>query len=153
MLLRVEVVSVCATDVRCAYGFTESLAVYLNGSIDDESVALFVLMACTRPVYEREAAAAATIESSRSRAPTLSMLFSQLIRRGGEGAVFADNRSLAFEQEHVREGELRSLIRSMLNWVISFLSEFGQGVIYAWCRYCLEHRVDGLLDGFPDQLA
>lgn len=111
------------------------------------------MMACTRPVYEREAAAAATIESSRSRAPTLSMLFSQLIWRGGEGAVFADNRSPAFEQEHVREGELHSLIRSMLNWAISFLSEFGQGVIYAWCRYCLEHRVDGLLDGFPDQLA
>ena len=60
MLLRVEVVSVCVTDVRCAYGFTESLAVYLTGSVDDESVALFVLMARTRLVCEREAVAAAT---------------------------------------------------------------------------------------------
>lgn len=60
MLLHVEVVSVCVTDVRCAYEFTESLAVYLTGSIDDESVALFVLMACARLVCERETAAAAT---------------------------------------------------------------------------------------------
>ena len=59
----------------------------------------------------------------------LSMLFSQLIRCAGEGAVFAGNRSLAFEQEHVLEDVLYSLTRSMLNWAISFLSEFGQGAI------------------------
>lgn len=60
----------------------------------------------------------------------LPMLFGQLIRRDGKGAVFADNRSFAFEQERVLEDELYSLARSMLNWAISFLSESGQGVIY-----------------------
>ena len=44
------------------------------------------------------------------------MLFSQLIRRDGEGAVFDDNRSLAFEREHVLEDELYSLTRSRLDW-------------------------------------
>ena len=44
------------------------------------------------------------------------MLFSQLIRRDGEGAVLADNRSLAFEREHVLEDELYSLTRSRLDW-------------------------------------
>lgn len=46
----------------------------------------------------------------------LLMLFSQLIRRDGEGAVFADNRSLAFERGHVLEDELYSLTRSRLDW-------------------------------------
>ena len=64
----------------------------------------------------------------------LLMLFNQLIWRDGEGAVFADNRSLAFEREHVLEDELCSLTRSRLDWAISFMSESGQGAIYAWCR-------------------
>lgn len=71
----------------------------------------------------------------------LLMLFNQLIWRDGEGAVFADNRSLAFEREHVLEDELYSLTRSRLDWAISrldwaisFMSESGQGAIYAWCR-------------------
>ncbi len=64
----------------------------------------------------------------------LLMLFNQLIWRDGEGAAFADNRSLAFEREHVLEDELYSLTRSRLDWAISFMSESGQGAIYAWCR-------------------
>lgn len=47
------------------------------------------------------------------------------MRRDGEGAMnseemLADDRSPAFEQELVREGELHSLMRSILDWAISF---------------------------------
>ena len=56
------------------------------------------------------------------------ILFSQLMRNDGEGAMnpeelFADDRSSASEQEHVHEDELHSLMRSILDWAISFLSE------------------------------
>ena len=67
------------------------------------------------------------------------ILFSQLMRSDGEGAMnpeelFADDRSPASEQERVHEDELHSLMRSILDWAISFLSESSQGTIRA--DYC-----------------
>ena len=69
-------------------------------------------------------------------ATTRPILFSQLMRRDGEGAVnpeelFADDRSPASEQERVHEDDLHSLMRSILDWAISFLSEPSQGTIRA----------------------
>ena len=56
---------------------------------------------------------------------TRPILFSQLMRSDGEGAMnpeelFADDRSPAFEQERVHEDELHSLMRSILDWAIWF---------------------------------
>ena len=67
---------------------------------------------------------------------TRPILFSQLMRSDGEGAInpeelFADDRSPASEQERVHEDELRSLMRSILDWAISFLSESSQGMVPA----------------------
>ena len=67
---------------------------------------------------------------------TRPILFSQLMRSDGEGAMnpeelFADDRSPASEQERVHEDELHSLMRSILDWAISFLSEPSQGTIRA----------------------
>ena len=67
---------------------------------------------------------------------TRPILFSQLMRSDGEGAMnpeelFADDRSLASEQQRVHEDELHSLMRSILDWAISFLSESSQGTIRA----------------------
>ena len=67
---------------------------------------------------------------------TRPILFSQLMRSDGEGAMnpeelFADDRSPASEQERVREDELHSLMRSILDWAISFLSKPSQGTIRA----------------------
>ena len=45
--------------------------------------------------------------------------------------LFADDRSPASEQERVHEDELHSLMRSILDWAISFLSESSQGTIRA----------------------
>lgn len=45
--------------------------------------------------------------------------------------LFADDRSSASEQERVHEDELHSLMRSILDWAISFLSESSQGTIRA----------------------
>lgn len=67
---------------------------------------------------------------------TRPILFSQLMRSDGEGAMnpeelFADDRSPASEQQRVHEDELHSLMRSILDWAISFLSESSQGTIRA----------------------
>lgn len=67
---------------------------------------------------------------------TRPILFSQLMRSDGEGVInpeelFADDRSRASEQERVHEDELHSLMRSILDWAISFLSESSQGTIRA----------------------
>lgn len=67
---------------------------------------------------------------------TRPILFSQLMRSDGEGAMnpeelFADDRSFASEQERVHEDELHSLMHSILDWAISFLSESSQGTIRA----------------------
>ena len=67
---------------------------------------------------------------------TRPILFSQLMRSDGEGAMnpeelFADDRSPASEQERVHEDELHSLMRIILDWAISFLSEPSQGTIRA----------------------
>ena len=67
---------------------------------------------------------------------TRPILFSQLMRSDGEGAMnpeelFADDRSPASEQERVHEDELHSLMRSILDWAISFLSEPSQGIVPA----------------------
>ena len=67
---------------------------------------------------------------------TRPILFSQLMRSDGEGAMnpeelFADDRSPASERERVHEDELHSLMRSILDWAISFLSESSQGTIRA----------------------
>ena len=67
---------------------------------------------------------------------TRPILFSQLMRSDGEGAMnpeelFADDRSPASEQERVHEDEPRSLMRSILDWAISFLSESSQGMVPA----------------------
>ena len=51
---------------------------------------------------------------------TRSILFSQLMRSDGEGAMFVDDRSPASEQERGHEDELRSLMCSILDWAISF---------------------------------
>ena len=56
---------------------------------------------------------------------TRPILFSQLMRSDGEGAMnpeelFADDRSPASEQECIHEDELHLLMRSILDWVISF---------------------------------
>ena len=64
------------------------------------------------------------------------ILFSQLMRSDGEGAMnpeelFADDRSPASEQQRVHEDELHSLMRSILDWAISFLSESSQGMVSA----------------------
>ena len=64
------------------------------------------------------------------------ILFSQLMRSDGEGVInpeelFADDRSPASEQERVREDELHSIMHSILDWAISFLSESSQGTIRA----------------------
>ena len=64
------------------------------------------------------------------------ILFSQLMRSDGEGAMnpeelFADDRSPASEQERVHEDELHSLMRNILDWAISFLSESSQGMVPA----------------------
>ena len=45
--------------------------------------------------------------------------------------LFADDRSPASEQERVREDELHSIMHSILDWAISFLSESSQGTIRA----------------------
>ena len=63
---------------------------------------------------------------------TRSILFSQLMQNDGEEAInpeelFADDCSLASEQKRVHEDELHSLMRSILDWAISFLSESSQG--------------------------
>ena len=63
---------------------------------------------------------------------TRPILFSQLMRSDGEGVMnpeelFADNRTPASEQERVHEDELHSLMRNILDWAISFLSESSQG--------------------------
>lgn len=63
---------------------------------------------------------------------TRPILFNQLMRSDGEGAMnpeelFADDRSPASEQERVHEDELHSLMRSILDWAISFLSESSPG--------------------------
>ena len=62
--------------------------------------------------------------------------FSQLMRSDGEGAInpeelLSDDRSSASEQERVHEDELHSLMRSILDRAISFLSESSQGVVSA----------------------
>lgn len=67
---------------------------------------------------------------------TRPILFSQLMRSDGEGAMdfeelFTDDRSPAFEQERIHEDELHSLMRSILDWAISFLSESSQGMVPA----------------------
>ena len=67
---------------------------------------------------------------------TRPILFSQLMRSDGEGAMnpeelFADDRSFASEQERVHEEELHSLMRSILDWAISFLSESSQEMVLA----------------------
>lgn len=54
---------------------------------------------------------------------TRPILFSQLMRSDGEGAInpeelFADDRSPASEQKCVHVGELHSLMRSILDWAI-----------------------------------
>ena len=56
---------------------------------------------------------------------TRPILFSQFMRSDGEGAInpeelFADDRSPASEQQRVHEDELHSLMRSILDWAISF---------------------------------
>ena len=56
---------------------------------------------------------------------TRSILFSRLMQSDGEGAMnpeepFVDDRSPASEQERVHEDELHSLMRSILDWAISF---------------------------------
>lgn len=56
---------------------------------------------------------------------TRPILFSQLMRSDGEGAMnpeelFADDRSPASEQERVHEDELHSLMYSILVWAIWF---------------------------------
>lgn len=58
------------------------------------------------------------------------------MRSDGEGVMnpeelFADNRTPASEQERVHEDELHSLMRNILDWAISFLSEPNQGTIRA----------------------
>ena len=45
--------------------------------------------------------------------------------------MFADDRSPAFEQERIHEDELHSLMRSILDWAISFLNESSQGMVPA----------------------
>ena len=67
---------------------------------------------------------------------TRPILFSQLMRSDGEGVMnpeelFADNRTPASEQERVHEDELHSLMRNILDWAISFLSESSQGMVPA----------------------
>lgn len=67
---------------------------------------------------------------------TRPILFSQLMRSDGEGAMnpeefFAGNRTPASEQERVHEDELHSLMRKILDWAISFLSESSQGMVPA----------------------
>ncbi len=67
---------------------------------------------------------------------TRPILFSRLMRSDGEGAMnpeepFADDRSPASEQKRVLEDELHSLMRSILDWAISFLSESSQGMVPA----------------------
>ena len=67
---------------------------------------------------------------------TRPILFSQLMRSDGEGAMnpeelFADDRSPVSEQERIHEDELRSLMRSILDCAISFLSESSQGMVPA----------------------
>lgn len=49
--------------------------------------------------------------------------------------LFADDRSSAFEQKRVHEDELHSFKRSILDWAISFLSEFSQEMVLAF-RAC-----------------
>ena len=91
--------------------------------VEDDEVSTDVSRHCIRVdglhatgMRTRDSRSGYAIESSGSRASMFLMLFSQLIRRDGEGAVFADNRSLAFEREHVLEDELYSLTRSRLDW-------------------------------------
>ena len=67
---------------------------------------------------------------------TRPILFSQLMRSDGEGVMnpeelFADNRTPASEQERVHEDELHSLMRNILDWAISSLSESSQGMVPA----------------------
>ena len=45
--------------------------------------------------------------------------------------LFADDRSPGFEQQRVHEDELHSIMHSILDWAISFLSESSQGTIRA----------------------
>ena len=67
---------------------------------------------------------------------TRPILFSQFMRSDGEGAMnpeelFADDRSPASEQERAHKDELHSLMHSVLDWAISFLSEPSQGMVPA----------------------
>lgn len=64
------------------------------------------------------------------------ILFSQLKRRDGEGAInpeelFADDRPFHSEEERKREDELRALMSSIIDWAISFLSETNQASVRA----------------------
>lgn len=45
--------------------------------------------------------------------------------------LFADDRTPASEQKRVHEDELHSLMRKILDWAISFLSESSQGMVPA----------------------
>lgn len=45
--------------------------------------------------------------------------------------LFTDDRSPASEQKRVLEDELHSLMHSILDWAISFLSESSQGMVPA----------------------
>lgn len=45
--------------------------------------------------------------------------------------LFADDHCPASEQERVHEDELHSLMRSILDWAVSFLNESSQGSIRA----------------------
>ena len=63
---------------------------------------------------------------------TRPILFSQLMRSDGEGAInpeelFADDCSPASEQERVHEDELHSLMRSILDWAIWFCKRGDDG--------------------------
>ena len=78
------------------------------------------------------------------------ILFSQLRRRDGEGAVnpeelFADDRPFQSEREREREDELRALMSSIIDWAISFLSETNQAsirVVYYEGKTVKEHSAD-----------
>ena len=65
---------------------------------------------------------------------TRPILFSQLMRSGGEGSMspeelFADDHSPASERHRVHEDESHSLMRGILYRAISFLSEPSWGMV------------------------
>lgn len=78
------------------------------------------------------------------------ILFSQLKRRDGEGAInpeelFADDRPFHSEEERKREDELRALMSSIIDWAISFLSETNQAsvrAVYFEGKTVKEHSAD-----------